>query len=221
MDKYREDRELFIKALEEAICNRFDKTIAESPMTDECSEQHKARMAAIIAEANAKTKRLRRAKLIAALIAAALLLTGCTLFALRNQIKGFIEYIYETHISVASEDEAENGKITEVYTLSYVPEGYELMYERISTAHVVHRWKNSVGKRLQFVQYPIGKFHMDVSDGNTEVIEYAGTKVYCNKSERTYNYIWCDKENCFNLISYAELEQGELIKILNGMVIRE
>ena len=221
MDKYREDRELLIKAFEEAISNQFDKVIAESTATSECSEQHKARMKAIIDEANAaQAKCINRTKLIAALVAAALLLTGCTLYVLRNKIKCFIEYIYGTHVCVASEDEIVTGKITKFYKLYYVPEGYEMVHERVSVAQVFYRWENSDGKRIQFIQEPLeGKFFIDIDKGYTKIVEHRGIIVYHRQSERAYNYAWCDEENCFSLVSYVELSREELVKILDGLVV--
>ncbi len=223
MDKYREERALFIKALEEAICSRFDDVIANSPMTADCSEQHRARMAAMIEEANtAQAKRLSRAKLIAALIAAALLLTGCTLYVLRNKIKGFIENIYEAHICVEKEEEARKGYITDVYTLSYLPQGYVLTKEKINTAQVFYRWENSDGKQLTYIQSPeIGDFHIDVIDGYNLIIEYEGMDIYYRNSKRIYSYIWCDGGNYFSLVSYVELDIDELINIIDGMVIQK
>ena len=219
MDKYREDRELFAKALEEAICSRFDKIIADSPMSVDCSERHKARMAEIIEGADARPGRLNRAKLIAALIAAALLLTGCTLYVFRNQIKGFVEYIYSTYISVRS-DEASNAEmITEVYRLTYVPEGYELVKERKTAVQVFYRWENADGRQLEFVQYHLGEFHIDTDNGYSKVIQHNGIDIYCRESKRVYNYVWRIGDNLFNLISHNELDVETVSKILDGMVI--
>ena len=220
MDKYREDRELLVKAFEEAICNQFDKVIAESTATGECSEQHKARMKAIIEEANAaQTKRINRTKLIAVLVAAALLLTGCTLYVLRNKIKCFIEYIYGTHISVASEDPVAD-EIREVYKLTYVPEGYEMVRERVSIAQVFYRWEKLDGSKLHFVQHPIGGFHIDVNDGCFEILEYGDIVIYYRKSEKVHNYCWYNETSGFYLISTEEIGNDELIKILNGIIIK-
>ena len=220
MDKYREDRELLVKAFEEAICNQFDKVIAESKATGECSEQHKARMKAIIEEANAaQTKRINRTKLIAALVAAALLLTGCTLYVLRNKIKCFIEYIYGTHVCVEKDNGPRMGYITEVYSLSYVPHGYKLIDESINEVHVFYHWEKLEGEWLQFIQEPVeGKIFVDTNDGYSEILEYANIIVYYRKSEEAYNYCWYYEKSGFLLISSEEITKDELIKLLNGMV---
>ena len=222
MDKYREDRELLVKAFEEAICNQFDKVIAESKATGECSEQHKARMKAIIEEANAaQTKRINRTKLIAALVAAALLLTGCTLYVLRNKIKCFIEYIYGTHVCVEKDNEPRMGYITEVYSLSYVPEGYVLIEEQINIAHLFYCWENSCGKWMKFIQEPLeGKFFADINEGYSEILEYADIIIYYRKSEEAHNYCWHNETSGFYLISSEEITKDELIKILNGIIIK-
>ena len=219
MDKYSEDRALFVKALEEAICNRFDKMIGDSPMSADCSEGHKARMAEIIEGADTRPGRLSRAKLIAALIAAALLLTGCTLYVFRNQIKGFVEYIYSTYISVRSDEEIKSNVITDVYKLTYVPEGYELVKERITEVQVFYRWENDEGIRLDFAQYSAGEFHIDTDDGYSKIVEHNGIEIYYRGSKRVHNYVWRKGDNLFNLISHTELDVETVSKILDGMVI--
>ncbi len=40
-DKYKEDRELFIKALEEAICARFDRIVREVREAEEAERAEK------------------------------------------------------------------------------------------------------------------------------------------------------------------------------------
>ena len=219
MDKYSEDRALLVKALEEAICNRFDKMIGDSPMSADCSEGHKARMAEIIEGADTRPGRLSRAKLIAALIAAALLLTGCTLYVFRNQIKGFVEYIYSTYISVRSDEEIKSNVITDVYKLTYVPEGYELVKERITEVQVFYRWENDDGRQLEFVQYHLGEFHIDTDNGYSKIVEHDGIEVYCRVSKRVHNYVWCKGDNLFNLISHTELDIETVLKMLDGMII--
>ena len=220
MDKYSEDRGLLVKALEEAICNRFDKMIGDSPMSADCSEGHKARMAEIIEGADTRPGRLSRAKLIAALIAAALLLTGCTLYVFRNQIKGFVEYIYSTYISVRSDEEIKSNVITDVYKLTYVPEGYELVKERKTAVQVFYRWENDDGRQLEFVQYHLGEFHIDTDDGYLKIVEHNGIEVYCRESKRSYHYCWLYNDNCFSITSYDEISTEELIKMIDRMVIK-
>lgn len=219
MDKYSEDRGLLVKALEEAICNRFDKMIGDSPMSADCSEGHKARMAEIIEGADTRPGRLSRAKLIAALIAAALLLTGCTLYVFRNQIKGFVEYIYSTYISVRSDEEIKSNIITDVYKLTYVPEGYELVKERKTAVHILYCWENIDGEQLEFVQYHLGEFHIDTDDGYLKIFEHNGMDVYYRQSKRVYSYVWIIKDNLFNLISYTAFSNEEISKILDGMIL--
>ena len=123
MDK--SNLELFKQALNEAVSNKFDK------MADECteeivySEKHKLAMRTIVyGKADAKrvwSPKMRR--IIAILIAVALLLTSCGII-FRNEIREVFE---EFFVKLTYESDTESDQtIQEVYSLSYVPERYSL-----------------------------------------------------------------------------------------------
>ena len=55
--------------------------------------------------------------------------------------------------------------LTDVYALTYVPDGYELTQERITPVNVLYKFENTEGKILIFEQRMVG------TDGSVEVIE--------------------------------------------------
>ena len=123
MDK--NNLELFKQALNEAVSNKFDKMAEECTEEIVYSERHKLAMRTIVyGKADAKrvwSPKMRR--IIAILIAVALLLTSCGII-FRNEIR---EIFKEFFVSLTYEGDEESPLIIkEVYTLSYVPEEYSL-----------------------------------------------------------------------------------------------
>ena len=119
------DLKLFKQALSEGVSNRFDKMAADCTEEIVCSDKHNLAMRTIV-YGKADTKRVWTPKIkriIAILIAAALLLTSCGII-FRNEIR---EVFKDLFVSLTYEgDEESQQTIKDVYTLSYVPEGYTL-----------------------------------------------------------------------------------------------
>ena len=164
MDK--SNLELFKQALNEAVSNKFDK------MADECteeivySEKHKLAMRTIV-YGKADTKRVwspKMKRIIAILIAAALLLTSCGII-FRNEIREifkdfFVSLTYET-------DDMSEDMIEEVYTLSYVPEGYTLEKESATSQikkHHPNQNQQQINRLTLEILFP--KHHCPKKEGN-------------------------------------------------------
>jgi alkylhydroperoxidase/carboxymuconolactone decarboxylase family protein YurZ len=87
--------ELFKQALDEAVSNQFDKLAAQCDEEIICSEKHKLAMRAIVygKTETAQTLSPKMKRLIAILVAAALLLTGCAII-FRNEIREVFEEFF-------------------------------------------------------------------------------------------------------------------------------
>ena len=95
---------LFKLALIEGLSNRIDRQIADCTESIEPSPAHDRAMNKIITAAKKKAlyfTRLRRA--VAILVAAALLLTGCAV-VYRDEIREFIEEIYDSFLKANYSD---------------------------------------------------------------------------------------------------------------------
>ena len=84
---------LFRRAVWEGICQRYDEELAMSEESAACSETHRLKMFRILRLHGEKANGmvLRKRALIAILIAAALLLAGCTVYAFREVLFSFVE----------------------------------------------------------------------------------------------------------------------------------
>ena len=152
------ERELFKKALSEAMAQKYDEELSECEENAICSQKHYDKMQKIIGRNICRSKkRLTKKSLIAIIVAAALLLTGCTAaYIYRDEIRDFVEEIYDEFIKLTYDDEEQNpvGGIKEQYELTYVPEGYEKTNEKITSLYIYYEYTNVNKNKLTFRQNP-------------------------------------------------------------------
>lgn len=216
--------QLFRQALWEATCNVYEREMAENVQNAKCSRRHYANMrkildVAVLPAANRKAQIRRR--VIAALIAAVLLLTGCATYAYREEIKAFIETIFDDYVRVTYDDKeepADSAKITDYYTLGYVPEGYELVSEMRRPTNVKYKWQNSVGEYIVLAQCnaEISVFGLDTETEDFDLIQIGQYEVYYRSTGIDY-YIWNDGRYAYQLTISAQLSQDVILALIEGL----
>ena len=219
MDK--SNLELFKQALNEAVSNKFDK------MADECteeivySEKHKLAMRTIV-YGKADTKRVwspKMKRIIAILIAAALLLTSCGII-FRNEI---CEIFKEFFVSLTYEGDEESPLIIkEVYTLRYVPEGYILEKEEIAPLRITYIFSNEIGQILFFEQRTLSHsgYYIDSESGYSRIVEIEEYEVYYRFVNDLHCYIWNDGKYSLQIRGTTQLSTEEIALVLNGITIK-
>lgn len=223
--KMSEDRALFCQAICEGLVQKYEAEMALCPEPIQCSEEHLRQMNEII-EGHARAVRLARLKrrIAAAMVAAALLmLTACTVYAYRKEIKKLFVKVYETSIKLFYDDEAMPDKmISEYYTLSYVPEGYELTEKvRLSSAGS-ETWYTADGKYIVFEQLVCDGtiYSIDSETGETTMIVCGTTEVYYRITQ-IHTYIWNDGTYSFMLSASTLLTNDEVELIIAGLTIEQ
>jgi hypothetical protein len=217
------DRELFKKALSEAMAQKYDEELAGCEENAICSQKHYDKMQKIIGRNICHPKkRLTKKSLIAIIVAVALLLTGCTAtYIYRDEIRDFVEEIYEEFIKLTYDDEEQNpvGGIKEQYELTYVPEGYEKTNEKITSLYIYYEYTNVNKDKLTFHQNPLdgSNFYFDNEQGDTTVYEYHEYKIYCRILDSTYHYTWNNGIYSLTINSSVALTNDELNSIVDGI----
>ena len=219
MDK--SNLELFKQALKEAVSNKFDK------MADECteeivySEKHKLAMRTIVyGKTDTKhvwTPKMRR--IIAILIAVALLLTSCGII-FRNEIR---EIFKEFFVSLTYEnDEKTQQIIEEVYSLSYIPDGYFLEKEMIEKTFVRYEYKNESGETFFFEQRALiqSDYYIDSESGYSKIEEIEEFDVYYRFTDKNHHYAWNDGKCSIKMKSSVKLSNEEIIFIIDGITVK-
>ena len=213
--------ELFKQALNEGISNRFDAMAAECTDTIECSEHHTRTMETIVYGKTEfkRTCSSKKKRLIALLVAAALLLTGCGIL-FRHEIREIFEDFY-VKLTYRGEDISGN-EIEDVYQLGYVPEGYSLKYERIRLVRVQYEFRNQDKEYICFEQQPMKSAHffVDIEKGYCQIEEIESYEIYYRYADKKHVFVWSDGKYSMQLSSSAELSNDELLLILEGMVVK-
>ena len=219
-----DERDMFKKALSEAMSQKYDSELAKAnnEIDISCSKRHYLRLSAILGFNVGNAKRFSK-RLLAAILAAALLLTGCTVYAYRTEIKEFFVEIYEKHIRVTYDTDKNNlmGKnITKAYRATYIPEGYELVEKSNTSLHISYRWEDFNGNSIILQQrvFDGTKFYVDAENGDTEIINYQQYKIYLRELDNSYHYIWNEGEYALRLKTTVRLTNDELFKIISGIV---
>lgn len=219
-----DERDMFKKALSEAMSQKYDSELAKAnnEIDISCSKRHYLRLSAILGFNVGNAKRFSK-RLLAEILAAALLLTGCTVYAYRTEIKEFFVEIYEKHIRVTYDTDKNNlmGKnITKAYRATYIPEGYELVEKSNTSLHISYRWEDFNGNSIILQQrvFDGTKFYVDAENGDTEIINYQQYKIYLRELDNSYHYIWNEGEYALRLKTTVRLTNDELFKIISGIV---
>ena len=213
--------ELFKQALLEGVSNRIDREIESCTETIVCSKRHKAAMKRIIngKYKESETRSLGFKKVVAILVAALLLLASCAI-VYRNEIRNFIEEIYDSFIRLSySEGENPSDEIEGVYELSYIPNGYSQQKEEITLLKSSYVFSNSNGNTMMFEQRVLDAvtFYTDVENGYKKIVDVNIYDVYYKETKYQKCYMWNDGKYTLRLISDVGISTEELILIINGI----
>ena len=219
---YKTNEELFKQAINEALTNKFQRMADACDEEIVCSRRHRKAMRAIV---NGKTPRKPLStKMIAILVAAAiLLLAGCAIIY-RDEIRDFITEVREFFVKVSfPEGDNDSQYIDEIYELTYIPEGYILADERINRMAVQYVFINTDGKSIRFMQQALDSstFSIDSEHSDNTIIEIENYTIYSRIAGNMHYYLWNDGKYALKLISAIELTDEELLSIINGLKIKQ
>ncbi len=219
--------ELFKQALNEAWDEKIREEVEACTEEIHTSERHKAAMAAILDgnygnEEKRSAWKLTRAKIAAILVAAALLLASCAVIY-RNEIRDFVEEIFEDFSKVTySENDAADGKtIEEVYELTYVPEGYVLEKSTVNPTLIKYKYING-NDTLVFEQRALDytSFAFDIENGYNLLLSYDNVDIYCKTTSEYNYYLWNTGIYSVKIRSSSQIQNEELRLILDGIKVK-
>lgn len=218
MDK--NNLELFKQAISDGLSKKFDSVV--NSYTDEivCSEQHNLAMRTIVyGKADAKrTWSPKMKRIVAILVAAALLLTSCGII-FRNEIREIFE---EFFVKLTYSDSEDSKVIEDVYELEYLPEGYSLSIENIRPLRVKYEFTNKNGDYIWFEQKTVDgtDFVVDNEDGYSHIKEIDTYEVYYRYTDKNHLYVWSNAKYSMCIKSTTELPNLEIIAIIEGLTIK-
>ena len=222
MDK--NNLEVFKQAISEGLSQKLDSVVDSCTEEIVCSKRHKLAMRTIV-YGKVDTKRTlspKMRRIIAILVAAALLLTSCGII-FRNEIREIFEDICDFFVAVTyTEESFNNTVIDEVYELGYLPEGYYTEEEVIAPLCTQYKYVNESGDYIWFEQKIIDgtDFVVDNEDGYSQISEIPNYEIYYRYANNNYVYVWNDYKYSMFIRSNLKLSTSELISILEGLTIR-
>ena len=218
MDK--NNLKLFKQAISDGLSKKFDSVV--NSYTDEivCSEQHNLAMRTIVyGKADAKrTWSPKMKRIVAILVAAALLLTSCGII-FRNEIREIFE---EFFVKLTYSDSEDSKVIEDVYELEYLPEGYSLSIKNIRPLRVKYEYINKNGDYIWFEQKSIDgtDFVVDNEDGYSHIKEIDTYEVYYRYTDKNHVYVWNDGKYSMKLKSTNQLSIEDIGLILLGLTTK-
>ena len=213
--------ELFKQALNEAWDNKIRREVESCTEEIVTSDRHNAAMQAILNgtyDKSAKWK-LTRTKVVAILVAAALLLASCAVIY-RNEIRDIVEEIFEDFSKATySSEETDGETIEEVYELSYVPEGYVLEETFEDSLIVKYKFVDSNNNVLTFEQRALdySSFLFDVESGYALLLNVDNISIYHKTTKASHFYLWNNGHYSIELRSNIKISDEELISIIRGI----
>ena len=216
MDK--NNLELFKQAISEGLSEKFDSVVDSCTEKIICSEQHELAMRTIVyGKTETKwTMSSRMKRIIAIIVAAALLLTSCGII-FRNEIREIFEEFFVK--LTYSGNEIGGNTIEEVYELTYLPEGYNLTDKNVRPLRIKWEYTNETNDMIKFEQRILdgSDFHIDSENGYSQIKEIEEYDIYYRENSKHSVYVWCDIKYSFYIISDIELSNSILIQIINGL----
>lgn len=217
------DLELFKEALNEAWDNKIRREVESCTEEIITSERHKAAMQAILDGTYDKKSvwKFTKAKVAAILVAAALLLASCAVIY-RNEIRDFVEEIYDKYIEVIYFNEDNRGKtIEKIYELTYVPDGYVLEDTIITPALVRYEYIDSHNNKLIYEQKSLSaNFAFNNENGYKLLITCGDVDIYYKAADEYHFYLWNDGEYSFIISTNDQLSNEDIDQMINNIVAK-
>lgn len=191
-------KELLKNAFMEAEKTVYSEYKSEDRIEYDFSEQFEREMNKLIAKDNRiklYTRRRISAALIAALIAVIIMFTG--LMSVSATRKAFFEIIEKfgtenVQIILSGESTPPVDRIETAYTLSEVPEGFELSILQLEETSVFIVWKNEAGEEISFMQGLLdGDRTIDTEHG-FEMLSINGYNAYLTVYDYQTIIVWTD-----------------------------
>ena len=224
------DRELFGKALLEAMDARYTKELSQCDENADCSEEHRRNMHRIVSLGEAKAvpskspkrpaaKKFGKRHLAIIVVAAVLLILTLTVAATRNSFSKAAHSFRGDKICIKyNTDHIANVKkeIEERYVLTFVPEGYQLTETTGQRNRVSYQFENAQGDLFVFDQRTLGitTYLVGVQNCDFFIREYGGYQLYTFFCEDSTQCIWRNEAYEFGIWASVPLSED----LLNDMI---
>lgn len=212
-------KKLFIQALIEAKDKELSKLKSEDEIEWEFSEKFENSMNKLIKKNNhiqLSTRRTVRRGLLAAIIALLIVFTGLmSVSATRESIIEFVKKVFSNHneITLSENSTPPVDKIETEYTLTALPEGFEVKEYQKDDLGILTVWENSNGNRIILMQDLLDSNFSFDNEHEYEELYINGYEAYYYSSQLT----WTDGIYWFTL-GITNGEKSEILELAKNIV---
>lgn len=206
------------QALLEVQIQELEEILALYPDDIPVSRKHKRAMRRILRD----RRRAARNRIIAIVVAAALtLLVGCSVYANRRRIADFIEELFDDHSKVLTFDDSNAKKeIEEVYTLTFVPDGYVLESNTANPLFCIENWVKDSEKIIFEQQLLSTRYFYDTERSEDyQLITIDTIEFYFRESVGTFQYLWTDGNYLYSIQFTEDFSEEIIMHIIDGIEI--
>lgn len=211
-------KKLFIQALIEAKDNELSKLKSEDEIEWEFSEKFENSMDKLIKKNNhiqLSTRRTVRRGLLAAIIALIIAFTGLmSVSATRESIIEFVKKVFSNRneITLSENSTPPVDKIETEYTLTALPEGFEVKEYQKDDLGILTVWENSNGNRIILMQDLLDSNFSFDNEHEYEELYINGYEAYYYSSQLT----WTDGIYWFTL-GITNGEKSEILELAKNI----
>ena len=212
------------KAFIDALNEKYREELSARNNVITCSAEHKRRIRRIINGSPIVSSRNRKGKkiLIALLIAAILLLTGCGIYITRKQVGDFFMVFRNGNIEgyFQAHDYDPNAVISDIYTIGRLPDGYKEEKTYRLEQHIETRWKNELGDEIVFFQKIYNSssaYFINGEQGEESVLHINDVTIYVRRFDRYDIYIWGNGVYVFKIATSYDFSDDEMTDLINSI----
>ena len=162
-------------------------------------------------------------KRVAGIAAAMLIAFSCamTVKAIREPVVEFFANIYEKFVEVFfGEDDIAKAPdtIETVYTLGFIPDGYEVDRFIIDDSATSMLWRNAQGDMIVLSQGVLdGSFTVDVEESDYDIINWNGKRIAYTEKYGIKSFFWNSIEYEFSLTISDNISDTEAFALIESL----
>ena len=223
-----EARSLLKQAFSQAMAEKYDAELAAlGPAITPSAHYLRcvSRMIGIDVQRAEDRRRYRKKRLLICVIAAVLAITlSVSAYAYRDGIRKLFLTFYDKYVNATYDSDlhrVEHQKITEVYALSYVPDGFELEQTLFNDSTSYYRWRNEKGETITFSQkiFDNVTFGYDTEHGEYTVWQYENFEVHVYSHENSRSYLWNDGKYAFVIDTTCLLSEEQVKQMIDSIIL--
>ena len=223
-----EARSLLKQAFSQAMSEKYKAELAACGPAITPSARYLRRVSRIIdidVQRDEDRHSYHKKRLLICVIAAVLVIVlSVSAYAYRDGIREFFLTFHDKYLNATYDSDlhrVEHQKITEVYALSHVPDGFELEQTLFNDSTSYYRWKNEKEESVIFTQKVFDNvtFGYDTELGEYTIWQYKNFEIYVYSHENFCSYLWNDGKYALVIDTTCLLSEEQVKQMIDSIII--